>query len=179
MQPNNLDLSLIVAMTPDRVIGRNNALLWRIGSDIKRFKRITLEAGTVVTGFNTAASIMARNGSLLPDRHHIVLTKNHPRLQTSSIDSVTSVEEALEAIRARGGKACVIGGEQIYKLFLQFVRTAHITTVHTSLKGDTHFPLLRPASWACRRSIPKYQLPDDEYPTSFEELRRITEEERD
>src|SRR5687767_11137773 len=109
------DLSLIAAMTPDLVIGKDNALLWRLPSDLQRFKKITTEVGVVVMGRLTYDSIIARNGAGLPNRYHIVLSRR-PAPATRMSITVPTVRDVLRAIVAHGERACVIGGAQIYKL---------------------------------------------------------------
>src|ERR1035437_9299897 len=118
MQPN-IVLSAIAAMTSDRVIGRDNDLPWHIPSDLVRFEKITKEAGIMLMGRKTHESILARTkGATLAGRHHIVLSKTCSFQSSDSITSVGSLEEACAAVVALGGRACVIGGEQIYTLFL-------------------------------------------------------------
>lgn len=170
----NLDLSLIVAMTTNRVIGRHNELPWRrLPSDLRRFKMITSEVGSVVMGYNTFESIIARNGTPLPDRHNIVVTRNHVLPQHACVEAVASLEAACEAVKKRGGKACVIGGAKIYELFLPLVRRAHITTVHMEMSGDAHFPELG-TGWKVLNDLrPAHHNMNDEYRTSFQELVRI------
>jgi dihydrofolate reductase len=165
---------MIVAMTPERVIGRHQKMPWHIPSDLKRFRQITTEAGTMIMGRATYHAVRrANNGALLPGRHHIVLT----RQWTCSgpwVQSVTSVEEALAAARERGEQACVIGGGQIYSLFLPLSTLLHVTLVHATLEGDTFFPKLDPdAPWQCIEETPIMQAPGDEYPTSYRTFIRV------
>lgn len=167
-------LSLIVAMTPGRVIGRNNALPWRLPSDLQRFKEITKEEQVIVMGRRTYESIIARNGALLSKRFHIVLTTR--RLpQAPSLVSAASAREALAAIAERGRRACIIGGEQLYRLFLPTVTRAFITTVHAPVAGDAYFPEMRPSDWRCERSLEARKWhPNDEYRTEFHLLTRVS-----
>ena len=169
-----IDLSIIVAMTPNGVIGNEEKLLWRLPSDLVRFKKITMDVGTMVMGRKTYESILARNGKPLPDRKHIVLTrKEHLLSAYASVQLVNSLEEACTEIIASGGRACVIGGEEIYKLFLPIpeVRRIYFTIVHApKLNGDVYFPAMDPeAIWRCasRSVIRKWNL-HDEYETSYE-----------
>lgn len=174
MQVSKLDLSLIVAMTQDRTIGANGALPWHLPSDLARFKEITMGAGTVVMGRKTYQSILARNGGPLKGRHNIVLSKECSMILSSSVEFVACLEETLGAISGRGGRACVIGGEQVYKLFLPFVDTAYVTAVQASVPGDTYFPegLTLPI-WRHEGSFRSFKHhPDDEYETAFLEYRR-------
>lgn len=137
------DLSLMVAMTLDRVIGKDNDLPWGpIPSDLQRFRTLTMGAGTVILGRATYDSIVAKIGRPLPGRRHIVLTRTPRTSSRHELTFVTSVDEACAAVASQRGKACVIGGAQIYELFLPRVSAMYVTTVHTHLAGDTHFPTI-------------------------------------
>ena len=173
MHPN-IALSLIVAMTPGRVIGLDNNIPWRLPSDMARFKEITIREGVVVMGRKTWESL-PRKFQPLPDRHNIILTKTFPgQLLMPSVESVASVEDALEVIRTHGGHACIIGGAQIYKLFMPLVQKAYITTVHAAIGGDTFFPQMRDPSWRQMDASPIRKHPGDEHPTSFHIYERAT-----
>jgi len=174
MQPNTPVLSLIVAMTPGRVIGLSNNIPWRLPSDLARFKRITTEEGVVVMGRKTWESL-PKKFQPLPDRHNIVLTNSFPgQLLMPSVESVASVEDAFEVIRMHGGRACIIGGAQIYKLFLPLVQKVYITMVHEPVEGDTFFPQMQYYSWRQTDASPIQKHPGDEHPTSFHIYERIT-----
>ena len=170
MQPK-LDLSLIVAMTPERVIGYRGNLPWHLPNDLARFKRITTEIGVVVMGYNTYASILTRNRAPLPGRRTIVMTSK-PLARTGLIEPVASIDEAFTAIGAYGGRACVCGGAQIYTLFLPHVRKAYITFVHAPVKGDALFPDMWKELWRCSELTPKRHHIGDQHPTSYEVLER-------
>lgn len=177
MKKPDIALSLIVAMTREGVIGRNDEIPWYIPSDLVRFKKLTTEAGVVVMGRKTYDSILARNnGALLPDRHHIVLSRTCS-FQAAVVTTVASIEEACAAVKAHGGRAFVIGGAEIYKLFMPLVRTAYITVVRTSpempIWGDAFFPPMRLSNWVCKDmpSIPRHLK--DQYPTTFYIYERV------
>jgi dihydrofolate reductase len=166
-------LSLIVAMTLDHVIGRNAVLPWNLPSDLERFKEITTRIGTVIVGRATYESILARNGTPLPGRHHIVLTRRPLLVWADSLESVTtagSIEEALASAKKHSGGACIIGGEQIYEQFFPFVQTLFITNVHASIEGDAFFRCSsRQSDWKCTYSLgPRLWNVRDSYPTSFD-----------
>lgn len=167
-----LDLSMIVAMTPGGVIGNEGKLPWHLPSDLKRFKEITMEIGTVIMGRTTYESILARNGKPLPERKHIVLTRKPIASEYESVCFVGSSEEACQKVASYGGRACVIGGAEIYKLFLSnpCVSKVYVTCVYTSTCGDAHFPIPKRglcAEWKCTRDSEDVQCPTDEYKMSF------------
>jgi dihydrofolate reductase len=176
----NIDLSIIVAMTPERVIGNKGELPWRLPSDLKRFKELTKEVGVVIMGCATYESILHRNAHPLPDRKHIVLTRKRVVSRIDSVCLVGSVEKALVEVVANGGRACVIGGGEIYKLFLplQQMRAMYITTVYApGLVGDTYFPpIFGPEAnmeWrsSATTAVRRWSS-EDEYRTSFGIFRR-------
>lgn len=165
-----IDLSLIVAMTLERVIGNGGRLPWeRIPSDIHRFKTITTTIGTVIMGRKTWESLPERFRPL-PGRKNIVLTRESaPTPLPASTHFVSSIEEACKIVATLGGKACIIGGAEIYALFLAnpHVKRVHLTLVHAFLPGDAHFPGLD-KEWASSETSPvQIWHPDDPYETSF------------
>jgi dihydrofolate reductase len=160
-------VSLIVAMAQNGVIGRDNALPWRLPEDLKRFKAFTL-GKTILMGRKTYESI----GRPLPGRANLVLTRDRNWIAAGVI-VVHSVEQALT--QAGPGKELVaIGGAQIYRLVLPFARRIYLTHVHADVPGDTFFPDFDSTQWAdveCRMH------PADEqhaFPLTFVTLERRT-----
>lgn len=169
-----IDLSIIVAMTDEnRVIGNNGKLPWRLPSDLARFKENTQQTGVMIMGHNTYASILERNNKPLQGRKHIVLTRN--KFLSSQYASVTfarSVEKALMEVTLSGGRAFVIGGGEIYRIFLQLpeVKRLYITTVYApELSGDAYFPDIDMRYWKLifGSTICQWDT-KDEYETSHE-----------
>jgi dihydrofolate reductase len=160
-------VSLIVAMAQNGVIGRDNALPWRLPEDLKRFKAFTL-GKTILMGRKTYESI----GRPLPGRANLVLTRDRNWIAPGVI-VVHSVEQALT--QAGPGKELVaIGGAEIYRLVLPFARRIYLTHVHADVPGDTFFPDFDSTQWAdveCRAH------PADEqhaFPLTFVTLERRT-----
>ncbi|MCX6787302.1 MAG: dihydrofolate reductase [Candidatus Kaiserbacteria bacterium] len=176
-----IDLSIVVAATPSGIIGNEGKLLWRLPSDLARFKKITVETGTMIMGRKTYDSILARNGKPLPGRKHIVLSRNNvaPSPFNDSVQFVGSLKEACKEVVKNGGRACVIGGGEIYKLFLPIpqVTKAYVTMVLApELIGDTRFfPLPKNAGIWKRISFSDFRKrnPNDEYRTSFSVFERL------
>jgi dihydrofolate reductase len=132
-------LTFVVAMAENRVIGRDGDLPWRLPADLAHFKRLTV-GKPVVMGRKVHDSI----GKPLPERQNIVLTRN-PDFQAPGCAVVHSAQEALEA--AEGApEIMVIGGEEIYRLYLPQVVRVELTVVHAAIPGDTFFPEL-PGEW--------------------------------
>src|SRR6476620_3839665 len=102
-------VSLVVAMARNRVIGRNNALPWRLSEDLKRFKAITM-GKPILMGRKTFESI----GKPLPGRSNLVLTRDRS-WQATGVRTVGSMDEAIERSR-RAPELAVIGGAEVYRL---------------------------------------------------------------
>ena len=134
-------ITLIVAVADSGVIGRDNALPWHLPEDLKRFKRLTM-GKPIVMGRKTFESI----GKPLPGRQNIVLTRepNYRR------DGVTVVHDADAALAAAGGAAeiMVIGGADLFRLFLPRAARIHLTRVHGDIAGDVVWPALDTREWA-------------------------------
>src|SRR3984885_15290614 len=132
-------ISLIVAMAQNGVIGRDNALPWRLPADLKRFKAFTL-GKTVLMGRKTFESI----GRPLHGRDNLVLTRDR-RWLASDLIVGHSVAQALT--QAGGKELGAVGGRQIYRLLMPFARRIYLTHVHADVPGDTFFPDFDPTQW--------------------------------
>ncbi|TVS16426.1 MAG: dihydrofolate reductase [Planctomycetaceae bacterium] len=135
-----MSVSLIVAMSENRVIGRAGQLPWRLSSDLRRFRRLTM-GHHLVMGRKTWESI----GRPLPGRTSLVLT-GHPDYRTPG---ACIVPDLPSAIRAADGddEVFVIGGGQIYREALPLVDRIYMTLVHAHVDGDTVFPELDAQTW--------------------------------
>ncbi|MFH1972748.1 MAG: dihydrofolate reductase [archaeon] len=125
-------LSLIVGMTRNRVIGKDNTLPWNIPEDLKNFKEITLNK-TVVMGRKTFDSIVSMLGKPLPNRKNIVLSRN---MQPQEGVEVCSMQQILELKE----DAFIIGGASIYKQFLPYVDRMYISWIKKDYEGNSLFP---------------------------------------
>ncbi len=128
------ELVLIYARAENGVIGRDNALPWRISADLKRFKALTM-GKPMIMGRKTFDSL----GKPLPGRRHIVLTRD-AAWHAEGAEPVRTAEEALAA--AGPGEVAVIGGAEIFALFLPLADRVELTEVHGAFAGDTHMPPL-------------------------------------
>ena len=160
-------LSLVVAMARNRVIGRNNALPWRLSEDLKRFKATTL-GKPILMGRKTFESI----GKPLPGRRNIVLTRN-PGWRAEGVDVVRSVEEALQLTRA-SPELAVIGGAEIYRLTIPHADRIYLTRVEADVDGDTLFPELDVAQWSQTQAGMHPADERNQYPATFLVLDRRT-----
>lgn len=129
-------LTLILARADNGVIGRDGGLPWRLPADLKRFKALTMGPdGTgrpMVMGRKTFDSFPAP----LPGRRHIVLTRD-PDWRVAGAEVVHSVDDALALA---GADAFVIGGADIFALFLDRADRIELTEVHCEADGDVSVP---------------------------------------
>lgn len=140
------EIVLIVAVADNGVIGRNNTLPWRLPSDLKRFKKLT-SGRPVLMGRKTFQSI----GRPLPDRTNIILTRDRA-FSAPGIAVAYSPADALaiafgDAARRGVGEIAVIGGAEVYALFLGQAARIELTCVHASPEGDAFFAKPDPAHW--------------------------------
>lgn len=126
------EIVFVIARADNGVIGRDGALPWRLPEDLKRFKALTMGA-PMVMGRKTFEGLP----KLLPGRRHIVLTRG--RWQADGAEVAHTVEEALAL--ADGPRVSVIGGAEIYRLFLPVADRIELTEVHGRPEGDTVMPL--------------------------------------
>ena len=122
-------ITLVVARAQNGVIGRGGKLPWHLPADLKRFKALTM-GSVMVMGRKTFDSLPG----LLPGRRHVVLTRD-PNWSADGAEIARSVEEALEL--ARGERVSVIGGAEIFDLFLPLADRIELTEVLENVPGDT------------------------------------------
>ncbi|MFQ5428752.1 MAG: dihydrofolate reductase [Phycisphaerae bacterium] len=140
-----MTITIIVAMTKDRLIGKAGRLPWRLPEDLKFFKRTTT-GHAVVMGRKTFESI----GRPLPERRNIVLTRAADYPAPPGIDLVHSLDAALALCRRRREtRAFIIGGEALYAEALPIADEMIITHVvpEAPLTGDAFFPTWNEDAW--------------------------------
>ena len=133
-------ISLIVAAAENDVIGRQGELPWRLSDDLRRFKAITMDK-PIVMGRKTWESI----GRPLPGRQNIVITRQ-PGYTAEGCDVVSSVDAAIAA-SGDADEIMIIGGSEIYALFLRRAERIYLTRVHATLEGDARFMLPGTSDW--------------------------------
>ncbi|ULQ53096.1 dihydrofolate reductase [Flavihumibacter fluvii] len=137
-----MTINLVVAASENNVIGKNNQLLWSLPNDMKFFKNTTW-AMPVIMGRKTFQSM----GKALNGRTNIVITSKAD-FTAPGIIVVNSLEAAIEAARQTDAlEAYIIGGGEIYRQSLPLCHRVYLTRVHTTIDGDTFFPVLPPAEW--------------------------------
>lgn len=141
---NEAKIVLVVAAARNGVIGRDGDLPWRLPSDLKRFKALTL-GKPVLMGRRTWESI----GRPLPGRPNIVVTRD-AAFRAPGAEVAATLDEGLAAARREAEKlgvdeVCVIGGGQIYAQVFDRADILHVTHVEADIEGDTRFPFIDPA----------------------------------
>lgn len=149
-------IALVVAMAENGVIGRDGAMPWRLRTDLRAFRQITMNK-PLVMGRRTFESLPGP----LPGRDNIVVT-GQKGFEAPGIIVCNSIEAALQAARgaaARRGadEICVIGGAQIYAACLAVAGRIYLTMVHAAPGGDTFFPAFDRQDWVevSRRFVAK------------------------
>jgi len=158
-------ISIITAMDENRVIGRANALPWRLPNDLRRFRRLTT-GHAVIMGRRNYESI----GRPLPERRNIVITRQ-PGYSAPGCQVVHSLEQALAAA-GEDPEIFIIGGAEIYAQALPRAARLYLTLVHAAVAGDVRFPPFDQGEW---REIERERHEADDrhpYPYSFVVLER-------
>lgn len=129
-------ISIIVAMSENRVIGNENKLLWHIPGELKRFKEIT-QGHPIIMGRKTFESI----GRVLPNRTNIIISRDSA-FKVEGAVVVHSFDEAVDVAHTKEGneEIFVIGGGQIYAAAINKADRLYLTIVRGEFSGDTFFP---------------------------------------
>lgn len=137
-----MKITLIVAMTSNRVIGLNNKMPWHLPADLKRFRKITM-GSPILMGRKTFESI----GKPLPGRTNIVISRNPDYSQAGCL-VFNDLKTAINAGCQMAGEVFVIGGADLYEATLPMAHTLYLTEIKKDFKGDTFFPEINPDDWA-------------------------------
>src|SRR6202008_876901 len=130
-------ISLIVAVSENGVIGRNNALIWHLPADMKFFKEKTM-GHCVISGRKNYESIPEKFRPL-PGRTNIVITRNKDYAAPGAI-VVNSLEAAIEKAKSTGDQEIfIIGGAEIFKQSMRYADRIYYTLIHHSFEGDVFF----------------------------------------
>ena len=135
-------IKILVAFDENRVIGKNNELIWHLPADLKRFKALTT-GHVIIMGRKTYDSI----GKPLPNRTTIVISRQTD-LQIEGVILANSVEEAiLKAKSITREDIYIVGGAEIYTLSLPLADQILVTQLHDIFEGDAFFPEISPEIW--------------------------------
>ena len=133
-----MNVSIIVAMSKNRVIGRDNDMPWHLSDDLKNFKKITINK-TIIMGRLTYDSI----GKPLPKRNNVVLSRNlkHPKVTV-----LDNLEEALN-ISKNEDEIFIIGGSDLYSQTINIANKLYLTSINHEISGDKYFPAFDIDHW--------------------------------
>ncbi len=150
------NLAIIVAISENGAIGRNNQLLWHIPEDLKYFKEKTT-GHPVIMGKNTWLSLPKRP---LPNRINIVISKNLKINEECII--FNNIQQCIEFIKQQKQECFVIGGESIYKQFIDYTKWLYITWVHSTCNdADAFFPIEKLAYYKLIEKKDTYSIKSD------------------
>lgn len=158
-------IQIVVAYARNRVIGRDNDLPWRLPGDLAHFKRSTMGC-PIIMGRKTWESL----GRPLPGRLNVVITRN-PQYQAQGATVCTSLEAALQAC-ADTPRACIIGGEELFRMALPETDEIIATEIDADIEGDTYFPEFDSSEWEEIERLPQPEENGLRY--DFVTLRRVT-----
>ena len=133
-------ITLIAAAAQNDALGKDNDLIWHISEDLKRFKRLTT-GHAIIMGRKTFESMP----KALPNRTNIVLTKNENYKAEGAVVAST-IEEAL-VLAGEDNQPFIIGGAQIYSLFMDHCNRIELTRVHHDFEADVFFPKIDTSKW--------------------------------
>ena len=159
-------ISIIVAVSDDLGIGKNNDLLWHLPEDMKRFKQLTT-GNTVIMGKRTWESLPRRP---LPNRKNVVITDIAGETFPGAVTAY-SIEDAVEQCSS-DREVFIIGGGSIYRQFLDYADKIYLTVVHTTIDGDTTFPELDLTKWNLVSEEFKPKDDKNEYDVTYKILER-------
>ena len=153
-------ISIIVAYAKNRAIGKDNQMIWRLSTDLKRFKRLT-SGHHILMGRKTFESL----GKPLPNRTNIVITRN-PDFEYEGVLVFSDMDEAVKHCQKAGeDELFIIGGGEIYKQMIPEAERMYITKVLATPDADTFFPDFEESEWEVTSE--EAHLPDEKNDHAF------------
>lgn len=152
-------LIIIAAAAENNALGINNELPWHLPDDFKRFKTLTT-GHKIIMGRKTLESFP----KALPNRTHIVITRNSDYQPKFDCKVVTSIKDAV-ALTKDDAKSYIIGGGEIYKQSLDMASHIELTRIHATVKADTFFPEINLDEWVLIKE--EYHAKDDKHLFDF------------
>lgn len=166
----SMKISIVVAVSENGVIGRDNQLIWKLSEDLKRFKRITT-GHFMLMGRKTFESI----GKPLPNRTSLIVSRSMI-CNLENCHVFNSINDAVVyAAQQEQQELFVIGGGEIFAQVLPLVSTIYLTVVHTEVEGDAYFEY-DDGHWLVthREFIPQDEK--NEFNTTYLVLERVQED---
>lgn len=146
-------LSIIVAKAKNNIIGKDNALIWHLPEDLKRFKKLTT-GHTIIMGRKTFESL----GKILPNRHHVILCNDaQMNIDNENVEILEDISMLDEYVKD-SEEHFVIGGATMYRLLMPMCSKMYITEIDKEFEGDVSFPEINLNEW---KVIKLEQGPED------------------
>lgn len=166
-----LPIVLVAAIADNGVIGRDNQLIWRLRTDMRRFRELTMGC-PIIMGRKTFQSI----GKPLPGRQSVVLSRD-ASFQPDGAYVVPTLDQALATAQqlgaAMGARAVIVaGGGEVYAQALPAADRLELTFVHARPEGDAVFPVFDRASFRESARSEHPAGPEDEFPFAFATFER-------
>lgn len=152
-------LIIIAAAAENNALGKDNDLVWHLPDDFKRFKSLT-SGHKIIMGRKTLESFPKP----LPNREHIVITRDRDYTPKFPCTVVHSIENAIDLV-GDAETAFIIGGGEIYKQSMPLATSIELTRVHGIFDADTFFPKINPDEWALVKE--EHHPKDDRHQYSF------------
>ena len=160
------EIILIAAACENNVLGKDNQLIWHISEDLKRFKRLT-EGHSIIMGRKTFESMPRA----LPKRKNIILTRNE-NYEAENAFVAHTIKEALD-LTGDDPTPFIIGGGEIYSLFLPSADSIELTRVHKNFEGDAFFPEIKNTEWKLVATEKHYSDNDQTFTYSYLTYKKI------
>ena len=146
-------LSTIVAKAKNNIIGKNNALIWHLPEDLKRFRKLTT-GHTIIMGRKTYESL----GRVLPNRHHIILCNDaQMSIDNENVEILDDISK-LDKYVKDSEEHFVIGGATMYRLLMPMCSKMYVTEIDKEFEGDVSFPEINLNEWKVTK---REQGPED------------------
>ena len=158
-------ISIIVAVSENNIIGRNNDLPWHLPADMKFFKETTM-GHCVIMGRKNFQSIPDKYRPL-EGRTNIVVTRQKG-FQAPGVKVAHSLEDAIQVARDQHDEECfIIGGGEIFSQSMEMCDRIYLTRIHKSFEGDVHFPEIDNTKWKIvfEKDVPANEK--NKYPFTF------------
>lgn len=154
-----MKISLIVAMGSNRVIGKEGGMPWHLPAELAYFKRVTT-GHPIVMGRKTFEAI----GKALPGRKNIILTRRED-YTAENCDVVHSAEAVFTLLKDYPDEVFVIGGEEVFRQFMDCWDKLYLTVIHHEFEGDRIFPEMNEKNW--KKAFEEYDEKDELNSYSF------------
>lgn len=161
-----MPIAQVVAISQNRVIGKDNQLIWHMPADLKHYKNITM-GHHMIMGRKTYESI----GRPLPGRTTVIITRDK-NYKAEGCIIVNSLDEALK-VAASDSEPCIVGGGEIFRQAMSITDKIYLTIIHHDFEGDTFYPELDPAEWKLTKREDFQPDEKNRYPYSFCEYERV------